>query len=207
MFISELLLPIRSKLNDKEQTKYRWSDNELIDNINAGIANVSKDLLIFSDSKIVPYENGVIQYPLPQNMLKIASISIEQTVAQVKSYDWIANNKHKMSKMSALYVCFDYESFYLYADKTIKDGTNIDIKYYYIPQVSTPQCEIAMPIILKDAIVFYAMHLAHQTPVKEKNDQISMRWLELYEKEIAKHKPMFYSNKQSKSIRSKYRKV
>ncbi|MGK0255857.1 MAG: hypothetical protein ACI81I_000464, partial [Arcobacteraceae bacterium] len=48
MIVQDILLPMRSRLGDKDHTNYRWSDEELIDMINDSLATLSADLLLFT---------------------------------------------------------------------------------------------------------------------------------------------------------------
>ena len=41
--VNDILLAARSRLNDTDTKKYRWSDEELIDYINSSLADISKE--------------------------------------------------------------------------------------------------------------------------------------------------------------------
>lgn len=206
MQVYEILLAIRSRLNDTDIKNYRWSDGELIDMINSSLANLSKELLMFSYTEIYTIKNGENRYRLPHNCMRVISVNIENNPAIIKSFDWMSHHKHTIDDDN-YYVCMDEKSFFLYPKELLKDGMKVEVNYNFIEQINLKTDEIPISLVAKNALLFYAMHLAYQINTSDKNTGKSTHYLNLYDKEVLSLRELYYKNRHSKGLRSPFIKV
>ncbi len=206
ILVSDVVLRIRKRLGDTDSTKYKWNDEELIDYINSSLSQISAELLVFTDKKEIGLENGKGRYALPFDLVTVISVNINNLPVVIKSFEWLENNKHTLDNDN-FYVCMDEDSIYIYPEESIKDGAKLEIGYKYIVQVNDLNDEINLSLLASDAIMFYSLHLAFQINTSEKNEKKSINNLNLFNNQISIIKSKFYSNKHSRKIRSKYRKV
>ena len=75
---NDILLAARSRLNDTDTKKYRWSDEELIDYINSSLADISKELECFTHKEHIYIKNRESRYRLPHDILRVLSLFLSQ---------------------------------------------------------------------------------------------------------------------------------
>lgn len=203
---SDVILKVRNRLSDTDHTKYKWSDEELFDYINSSLTHIATEFLIFTDRIKINLEAGTNRYKTPANFINIISLNINNNPIKIKSLAWIQNNINNINKKH-FYICFDEQSLYIYPISNILDDMSIEMFFNYIPQIDNLEDEINISIIASDALLFYTLHLAFQINTSEKNATKSLNYLNLFERQIEKIKGVLIGNKQSKKIRSRYKKV
>ena len=201
---NDILLAARSRLNDTDTKKYRWSDEELIDYINSSLADISKELECFTHKEHIYIKNRESRYRLPHDILRVLSVSIDDKPITIKGYEYMSKHKHDIYDLC---VYFDEQSFFLYPIEKLEDGKKVEIDYKYIPQIEHKSDYIKISKLAKKAILFHTLHLAFQINTSEKNAGKSTHYLNLYDKEIATLRVTYFKNKHSKDIKQKFRKV
>lgn len=201
---NDILLAARSRLNDTDTKKYRWSDEELIDYINSSLADISKELECFTHKEHIYIKNRESRYRLPHDILRVLSVSIDDKPITIKGYEYMSKHKHDIYDLC---VYFDEQSFFLYPIEKLEDGKKVEIDYKYIPQIEHKSDFIKVSKLTKKAILFHTLHLAFQINTSEKNAGKSTHYLNLYDKEIATLRVTYFKNKHSKDIKQKFRKV
>lgn len=204
--VSDVILKARSRLSDIDYTKYKWSDEELFDYINSSLTHIATEFPIFTDRTEINLKTGVNRYKIPTNSINVISLNINNNPVEIKSLAWIQNNINNINK-NHFYICFDEQSLYIYPISNILDDMKIEMFFNYIPQIDNIEDEINISILANDALLFYSLHLAFQINTSEKNATKSLNYLNLFERQMGKIKGVLIGNKQSKKIRSKYRKV
>lgn len=202
--VNDILLAARSRLNDTDTKKYRWSDEELIDYINSSLADISKELECFTHQEHIYLNENEDRYRLPHDILRVLSVTIDEKPITIKGYEWVSKNKHNIYDLCAY---FDEQSFFLYPISKFRDGQKVKIDYKYIFQVEHKSDYIKISKLAKKAILFHTLHLSYQINTSEKNAGKSTHYLNLYDKEIATLKVIYFKNKHSKDIKQKFRKV
>ena len=202
--VNDILLAARSRLNDTDATKYRWSDEELIDYINSSLADISKELECFTHKEYIYIKNNEDRYRLPHDILRVLSVSIDDKPITIKGYEWVLKNRHNISDLCAY---FDEQSFFLYPIEKLETGKKVEIDYKYIAQIENKSNFINISKLAKKAILFHTLHLAFQINTSEKNAGKSTHYLNLYDKELATLRISYFKNKHSKDIKQKFRKV
>ena len=200
--VNDIILHLRSRLGDLDAKK--WSDEELIDNINSSLADISKELEPFTHQEYIFVNENENRYRLPHNILRVLSVNIDDKPITIKSYEWLIQNKNNIDD---IYVCFDEQSFFLYPIERLPVGQKVEINYKYIEQVEFKTDFINISILAKKAIQFHALHLSYQINTSEKNIGKSTQNLNLYDKELSTLRITYFKNKHSKKIKSKFRNV
>lgn len=201
---NDILLAARSRLNDTDTKKYRWSDEELIDYINSSLADISKELECFTHKEHIYIKNRESRYRLPHDILRVLSVSIDDKPITIKGYEYMSKHKHDIYDLC---VYFDEQSFFLYPIEKLEDGKKVEIDYKYIFQIEHKSDYIKISKLAKKAILFHTLHLSYQINTSEKNAGKSTHYLNLYDKEIATLRVTYFKNKHSKDIKQKFRKV
>lgn len=204
--VSNVILKIRSRLSDTDHTKYKWTDEELFDYINSSLTHIATEFLIFTDRTEINLKAGINRYKIPTNSINVISLNINNNPIEIKSLAWIQNNINHINK-NHFYVCFDEQSLYVYPISNILNDMKIEMFFNFIPQIDNIEDEINISILTSDALLFYSLHLAFQINTSEKNAPKSLNYLNLFERQMGKIKGVIVGNKQSKRIRSSYRKV
>jgi hypothetical protein len=202
--VNDILLAARSRLNDTDTKKYRWSDEELIDYINSSLADISKELECFTHKEHIYIKNNEDRYRLPHDILRVLSVSIDDKPITIKGYEYMSKHKHDIYDLC---VYFDEQSFFLYPIGKFKDDDKVKIDYKYIFQIEHKSDYIKISKLAKKAILFHTLHLSYQINTSEKNAGKSTHYLNLYDKEIATLRVTYFKNKHSKDIKQKFRKV
>ncbi len=206
MKVNDIILSMRSRLNDTVSTKYRWGDEELIDMINSSLSNLSRELFLFTHKEMYEVKEDENRYKLPHNCLRVISVNIDKQPATIKSFEWMSQNKHLIDDDDFL-VCMDEQSFFLYPENMLKVGTKIELNYNFIEQILLKTDNIPISLMAKNALLFYCMHLALQINTSDKNRDRSTHYMKLYDKEITQLRELYYKNRHSKKLRSKFIKV
>jgi hypothetical protein len=206
MQVNDILLAIRSRLNDTDLKKQRWSDEELIDMINSSLATLSRELLLFSHQEIYTIKENENRYKLPHNCMRVISINIDKEPVTIKSFDWMSQNKNTIDDDN-YYVCMDEQSFFLYPQELLKTGMKVEVNYNFVEQVVLKTDNIPISLMAKNALLFYSMHLAYQIYTSDKNTGKSTHYLNLYDKEVSNLRELYYKNRHSKGLRSPFIKV
>jgi len=203
--VSDIVLKMRSRLNDKDSEKYRWSDEELIDCINSSLVEIETELNNTIHLKYIKTVENQNRYKLPKDTFDFITVRLENRVLDKKSLIWHEENIEDAKDYTYYYT--DEKSLYIHAPFIIEDDMELRLAYSYIEQVESIEDEIQMNIILKDALLFYALFLAYQVPTSDKNLKQESKYYSLYEIQIDKKRPLIFRNKHGKKIRSKYKKV
>ena len=182
----------------------RKQDEELIDYINSSLADISKELECFTHQEHIYLNENEDRYRLPHDILRVLSLTIDEKPITIKGYEWVSKNKHNIYDLCTY---FDEQSFFLYPISKFRDGQKVKIDYKYIFQVEHKSDYIKISKLAKKAILFHTLHLSYQINTSEKNAGKSTHYLNLYDKEIATLKVIYFKNKHSKDIKQKFRKV
>ena len=206
ILVSEIIAKLRTRLGDKDHTKYKWSDQELIDNINSSLIQLSIYLLTSTGIQNIKTKQGVNRYKLQENIVKVISINIDEEPTVIKSFEWMQNNKNTIDDDN-FYVCMDEQSFYIYPKHLIQDDMSVEVAYNYIQKINDIGENIDMSEMVADAIVFYSMSLCMEVNTKSENMNKKMQYLNLFKDQIQMLKATFYKNKHSKRLSSKYKRI
>lgn len=202
--VNELLVACRSRLGDIEPKKYRWSDEELIDYINMSISSISIELQPFTHTHFFYVKKNEDRYILPHNFTRILSITLDDKPLNIVGYEYFVQNKININELSA---SFDEQSVFLYPIARFKENQKIEISYKYIEEVSTKEDKIKLSTAAKKALLFHTLHLAYQINTSERNIGKTAQYLSLYQEEMIRIKPTFYTHKHSKKIRNKFKRI
>lgn len=206
MQVQDILLAVRSRLNDTDFKKYRWSDEELIDMINSSLANLSRELFLFTDTEKYTIEDGINRYRLPYNCIRVISINIDNEPVTIKSFEWMSQNKNNLDTKS-FYTAMDEQSFFLYPIDLLENIEEVEVVYNFTEQVELKTDDIPIALMAKNALLFYTMHLAHQINTSKESSGRSTHYMRLYDKEIEQLRELYYKNKHSRRLRSRFKKV
>lgn len=201
---SEIILAVRSRLNDIDSAKYRLSDEEIIDYINISLADLSKELECFTHKEFFFIKENEDRYKLPHDILRVLAVTINSKPIVIKGYEYIVKNRINISELC---VYFDEQSLLLYPIEKVEAGKKIEVDYKYIEQIRQKNDDIKITKLAKKAILFHTLHLAYQINTNEKNSGKSTHYLNLYDKEMMTLKFSVFKNKHSKDIKQKFRKV
>lgn len=204
--VSDIILKIRSRLGDNEPTKQKWSDAELVDNINSALTSLAVSMLYATREQKYIVSGTTNRFELPENMARVVAITINDERVTIKSFEWLQNNKQSLSD-DVFSVCLDDTSFFLYPLALLEDGLEIVFNYNYIQQINDASETIDLPILLSDAILFYAMHMSLQVNTSEKNANKSAHYLNLYERQVQNMSIAIYKNRHSKRLTSRFKRI
>lgn len=235
MIVNDIILSVRQRLGDTKDKK-RWSDEELIDSINAALSAITMAVNPFTSEWAIRLVDGQSRYELPPYFYRLINVKFNDKIIpeeHIKGYEWLQKNLGCLGRQRI--VSADLHHFYIYPsvfnekrvalEKEIEVTTNIHeqrklraeleavpydkafLTYNYEEQVAYIKDVINLPERFSAAIVFYVMHLAHQTPVLESAENKSMHYLNLYQNQIKKLSEQVYANKHSRKIRSLHIKV
>lgn len=204
--VNDIVLKMRSRLGDNDPAKQKWSDAELIDNINSALAQLAVSMLFAVRTEKYTVVGTNNRFELPHNMARVVAITINNERVTIKSFEWLQNNKLNIVD-DGFVVCMDDISFFLYPQELLKEGLEIVFDYNYIQQINDESEIIDMPIILSDAILFYAMHMSLQVNTSDKNINKSANFLNLYERQVQIVGTAIYKNKHSKRLTSKFKRI
>ncbi|TLS99939.1 phage adaptor protein [Aliarcobacter cibarius] len=202
--VSEILLAVRSRLNDTDSSNYRWSNEELLDYINSSLADIGKELECFTHKEFLYVKEDTDRYSLPHDILRVLSVTIDNKPITIKSYEYMSKHKHNIFDLC---VYFDEQSLFLYPTKKVEVGKKVEVDYKYIYQIEKKEDDINISKLAKKAILFHTCHLAFQINTSEKNSGKSTHYLNLYDKELSTLRYTFFKNKHSKDIKQKFKKV
>jgi hypothetical protein len=138
--------------------------------------------------------------------LRVISVNIENEPVTIKSFDWMSQNKNTIDDDN-FYVCMDEQSFFLYPLSLLKEDMEVEVNYNFVEQVLLKTDNIPISLMAKNALLFYAMHLAHQINTSKESSGRSVHYMKLYDKEIEQLRQLYYKNRHSKRLRSPYVKV
>lgn len=201
---SEIILAVRSRLNDVDSAKYRWSDEEIIDYINISLADLSRELECFTHKEFFYIKENENRYELPHNNLRVLAVTINSKPITIKGYEYIVKNRENISDLC---VYFDEQSLFLYPIEKVEVGKKIEVDYKYIAQIEKKDDDIKISKLAKKAILFHTLHLAFQINTSEKNSGKSTHYLNLYDKEMMTLRFSIFKNKHSKDIKQKFIRV
>lgn len=201
---SEIILAVRSRLNDIDSAKYRLSDEEIIDYINISLADLSRELECFTHKEFFFIKENEDRYKLPHDILRVLAVTINSKPIVIKGYEYIVKNRINISELC---VYFDEQSLLLYPIEKVEAGKKIEVDYKYIEQIRQKNDDIKITKLAKKAILFHTLHLAYQINTNEKNSGKSTHYLNLYDKEMMTLRFSVFKNKHSKDIKQKFRKV
>jgi len=198
LIVNDIILPVRKKLADQDEKK--WSNEELIDNINSSLIEICRDTLIFKNTIKIELFHEKPTYPLPNDFLSIIHATIKDENCDVKSYDYIQKNYLNIQDHT---IAIDGVRLHLYPTS----NKSMRFSYNYYIQIEEIEDNIELPLFTKNAIVFYVMHLAHQTQTSKNSHLKTKDYFSLYKAEINMIKETLLSNKNSKKVRTTYQKV
>lgn len=204
--VNDIILKMRTRLGDNDPSKQKWSDAELIDNINSALTSLATSMLYATREQKYIVSGASNRFELPHNMARVVAITINNERVTIKSFEWLQNNKQSVSD-DAFTVCMDDTSFFLYPLALLEDGLEIVFNYNYIQQINEVSEIIYLPILLSDAILFYAMHMSLQVNTSEKNANKSAHFLNLYERQVQMMSMTLHKNKHSKRLTSRYKRI
>ncbi len=192
---SALILSIRQKLNDNDPDNYKYFNPEIIDAINSGLKNISNDLLYFSRVWKIKCKEDQERYDLPEDFLKPIRVLLNgKKIFSVKS---------QKSDDTLNAIVFDDISIRLYVAH--KDDDVLDIEYNYIEQIDTTESDIFCSLLLYDAIIYYALSILFQNPIKKDGLERGDYFLSKYNREVNNIKDTIRSNRQTQNIKTKFK--
>ena len=203
--VSDIILKMRSRLNDKDVEKYRWSDEELIDCINSSIIEIQSETKDNTQTMCIKTEKNKTRYKLPKNLVEDNALTLDGVALAKKSLKWFEENKTEEQEFTYFY--FDKKSLNIVSPFEIEDGMKIELSYEDIEQVESKEEEIDMHILLRDALLFYSLFLAYQVPTSDKNLKQEQKYQGLFQLQMSNKLPKIMKNKHSKKLRSKFKKV
>lgn len=89
--IQEIFLRVRDTLNDHQ--KQRWSDANLLRNLNQGIIDIAIHTGFFKDNVAVALMNGIDTYQLPDNVLRVSHCQYGWEPIALVSSGWMDHNR------------------------------------------------------------------------------------------------------------------
>ncbi len=201
---SDVILKMRSRLNDRISSNQKWKDEEYIDCINSAILRIYCE--IFNNTtysyKIKTLE-GKHKYKLPDSFLNDVTVTLDGNLLNKKSLTWHFQNE--FTKESSYYF-LDHNSLNIYPGFEIVDGLDIEIQYSNISLIETSEDVIELNILLQECILFYSLFIAFaMPPFRDNKNKDEM--LFLYKENLNVVKPVLSSRNNSRKIRSKYKKV
>ena len=203
--IGDVVLGIRSRLGDTDVAKQHYSDPEIIDAVNSALSHLSEELLCFRRTWLVPCLDGVGRYELPGDFLRLISVNYKGTlITEVESMEHRMNREDGAGTPG---VSLDLQTIHLFPSENIKTGDVIELYYQYYETVNDDRDDIALPNVAKEAIVFFALSLLYQNPVKKAGIEKSNYYRRMYEVELQNLRSRVRMNAQSKKIRTPYIKV
>lgn len=204
--VNDIILKMRSRLGDNDPSKQKWSDAELIDNINSALTQLSVSMLYATRTQKYIVTGTHNHFELPHNMARVVAITVNEERVTIKSFEWLQNNKQSLDK-DTFTVCMDDTSFFLYPLELLEDGLEVAFYYNYIQQINDVSETINLPIVLGDAILFYALHMSLQVNTSDKNTSKSTHYLNLYDRQVQIAGAALHKNKHSKRLTSKYKRI
>ena len=202
--VSALLLGIRSRLGDTDPAQYRYSDPEIIDAVNDALAHLSEELLCFSKTWILPTREGVGVYPLPEDHLETVSVRYNGEVIHKRD---MLSMAYRETKGIDTGVSVDLQTVRLYPESQVKDGQRISMYYHYTETINDKSDTIALPGTAKLPIIYFALGILYENPIKKDGASHSNRAQTLFEKYLIPLRSRLRKNAQSGQIRSRHTKV
>lgn len=202
MKTNDIILRMRSTLKDINPLKYVWSDPDLIDCINFALIQLSLEDLHSVNTEFIKLEEDKSRYKLPDNYIEASSVLIENEPLFIKSLKFAQNNQNSILNLT---FSVDEQSFYIFPKSKIKNNMAIEINYKYTQQIQEVTDDINLANLTKAALVFYSLHIAFMNPNSSKNAETSNRYKKLFNEQIKLIKPKISSQRNSKSIRSQYK--
>lgn len=206
MIVSDLTMMIQSRLRDTRNNN--WSEEELFDLVNLSYAEVSRDLQIYKTTREYTMRAGDDLYPLPKNLNDIISVSIDGAPADIKSYDWVVANFHKLPVPGRNIVYVNYDG--LRVSPKIEEGgqeKKLILSYNFTKHLLDADEELEIPDIAISSLLFYSLYLANQKETDKDSLKRSEYYRGMYEDSINKVKDTTSDAKFSKNITTKYTKV
>ena len=202
--VTDLILGIRARLGDTDITRQTYSDMEIIDAINSSLSHISEDLLCFSKTWTIPTIAGVNRYVLPMDFLRFISIRFNTTlIKNIISIEQQAKQEYPTTTLTA---SFDNQTLFIYGTE-IKANDEIELYYNYFETISNKDEILIIPNNTKEVLVYYALSVLYENPVKKNGLSYSNRYRKLYDTEIIKLSSRLSKNRQSKNITTSYIKV
>ena len=230
MTVHDIILAVRKRLNDVQDIK-RWSNEELIDSVNSALSDITTELNPFTAEWVIELIDGKSKYELPPYFYRLINVVVNgKTVREenIKGFEWVQKNLHAIEH--EIVVTVDLHHLYIYpaifntkrvalekqakkeesfarkrellAQRDLIARDQAIVTYNYEEQVAYVKDTINLPERFRDAIVYYVMHHAHQSPVREAGEQKSIYYLNLYREKIEKLRQQIYANKHSRRLRS-----
>lgn len=235
MRVNDIILAVRARLHDTGSKK-RWSDEELIDSINSALSAITMALNPFTGEWVIELVDGKSKYELPPYFYRLINVVFDGKIIReenIKGFEWVQKNLHCIE--NEVVVSTDLHHFYIHppefnqervalekkvtetkdfrekerllAKKNSIPRDRVVLTYNYEEQIAYLEDTINLPDRFRDAIVFYVMHLAHQSPVREGGDNKSLHYFSLYERQIEKLNAQVSANKHGRKLKSPYIKV
>lgn len=201
MLVADVVLSVRNSLGDTNLSTAKYSNPEIIDSINATLATLSEELLFFHRTWIFQCVADVYRYKLPDDFLKLISVSINGKVVQhVESLEHRAQTENYEFGVSV------YQNvLHIYGGHNA--GDTIEVSYNHYESIDELADEINLPPTTKELIVYGALHRLYLKPISKDSINKSGYYLQLFEKKIKDVKSRIRSNQQSKNITTKFRGV
>lgn len=231
MRVRDIVMAARQRLGDT-QTPYRWQNEELIDSVNSALSQITALLNPFTSEWIIKLIPGKNDYELPPYFHHLISVAIDGvTVPQrdIRGYDWVQKNLHEavlpktvstppsvldvvehtqksvVGFEDRVIVTADLHKLYIYP--VTEEMKKAVVSYHTEEQIAYMDDEINLPERFRDAILFYVLHMAHQSPVRADGEGKTVYYLNLFEKQIDTLRAQIYANKHSRRIRSNYNRI
>jgi hypothetical protein len=201
--VSSLILSIRSKIGDTDALKQRFSDTEVVDNINDALNILSEELLWSTRTWTIPCTAGIGRYALPSDFLRPISAEYNGVlIEEIESLEHRKQNNHLSTGMA-----YDNRTLHIFPGENVQDGDNIALYYNNYETVNDETDTLDVANGYKMPIVYYALHLMHQNPISRDHMKKSSEYLSLYYARVSALKSIQRSNVQSKRMRNRYVKV
>ena len=203
--VEDAILGIRSRLGDTDYKNRRYNEAEIIDAINSSLAYLSEELLCFRREWIFDTKENIQKYELPHDFLRLIFLSINDTkIEDIRSEEIAYNNKDALSFPFAV---ITMQTIELFLGKKIEANQRVYLRYNHYETISNKEETIPLPNSAKEALIYGALALLYENPIKRDGLNISNRYLMLRDNAIKSVKNRLFANKNSKSIRVNYIKV
>ncbi|DAB40282.1 MAG TPA: hypothetical protein CFH81_08795 [Sulfurovum sp. UBA12169] len=201
--VSMLTLSIRTKIGDTDAAKYRFSDMQIIDAVNAALDELSEGLLWSVRTWVIPCKDGVGRYALPDDFLRPVYASFNgKIIKEIESLEHRA-----ISDNFSTGIAYDNRTLHLFPEESIRASDTVELYYNNYENINDKSDTLDLPNGYKLVIEYYVLHLLYQNPIANNHMQKSAEALQLFERRLEKIKGITRANVQSKRVRSPYNKV
>jgi hypothetical protein len=195
MKAADFILQIRSDLQEKSEFH---KDKELFLKLQRCYSSLQFDLPSFIHRETLDITEGKKEYYLEYEPIKDISLVADDCKWAYTKLDTFLNRS-----VSSTYT---FERDILLISTLAINTSEMKISYYYDRAIETEQCDIELPSSLHKALRLLVLSEIHEKPtLNSKQRDLSMHYMSLYEREIAKQKRE--QKTRAKNITSKFQRI